>query len=287
MHIKTIRSMIIFVVVTIISGWLGILVDSILTEQPEGETLGMAIWLVLPMLTAIITILFSRGIWKDLGLKPNIKGNTKWYLSSLLIFPVVTALVLLIGAATNWIDLSTFNYKSFIGVFGGLLLVNFIKNIFEETVWRGYLTSQLVKLKLNDWKIYLLVGLVWGVWHIPYYLVFLPESDILAVLATSRGVFAIVAIITMLCWAIMFIELFRVTKSVWPSVLLHMVEDSLINPLVISGYITITPGKEILVSPICGVFTSILYLAVGLGIRAYRKKVENKLAIRVRDGFEY
>lgn len=287
MHIKTIRSMIIFVVVTIISGWLGILVDSILTEQPEGETLGMAIWLVLPMLTAIITILFSRGIWKDLGLKPNIKGNTKWYLSSLLIFPVVTALVLLIGAATNWIDLSTFNYKSFIGVFGGLLLVNFIKNIFEETVWRGYLTSQLVKLKLNDWKIYLLVGLVWGVWHIPYYLVFLPESDILAVLATSRGVFAIVAIITMLCWAIMFIELFRVTKSVWPSVLLHMVEDSLINPLVISGYITITPGKEILVSPICGVFTSILYLAVGLGIRAFRKKVENKLAIRVRDGFEY
>jgi uncharacterized membrane protein HdeD (DUF308 family) len=68
----------------------------------------------------------------------------------------------------------------------------------------------------------------------------------------------------------MFTELFRVTKSVWPCVLLHMVEDSLINHLVISGYITIAAGKEILISPVNGIITSALYLAVGLGIRAYR-----------------
>jgi hypothetical protein len=46
-----------------------------------------------------------------------------------------------------------------------------------------------------------------------------------------------------------------------------------INPLVIAGYITIATGKEILVSPIIGVVTSVLYLAVGLGIRTYRRKV--------------
>lgn len=51
-----------------------------------------------------------------------------------------------------------------------------------------------------------------------------------------------------------------------------MVEDSLINLLVISGYIIITPGKEFLVSPINGAITSILYLTVGPGIRAYRIK---------------
>lgn len=269
---KTIIGIIIFTVIVIISGWLGILVDSILVEQPEGDSLGMGLWLVLPLLTTIMIILFLKDSRKDIGFKPNFKGNIKWYLASVLIFPFVTGIILIIGATTKWIDLSALNLKRFFLVFCATLLVNFIKNIFEETVWRGYLTSQLVKLKLNDWKIYLIVGGVWGMWHIPYYLVFLPVADMYTILPVSRAIFALVAIITMLCWSVMFVELYRVTNSVWPCVILHMVEDSLINPLVISGYISIAAGKEILVSPITGIITSILYLAVGFGIRAYRRQ---------------
>lgn len=88
----------------------------------------------------------------------------------------------------------------------------------------------------------------------------------------SRAVYVVVAFTTFLFWTVMFTELFRTTKSVWPCVILHTVEDSLINLLVISGYISIAAGKEILVSPINGIIASILYLAAGLGIRAYRKK---------------
>jgi hypothetical protein len=232
----------------------------------------MGIWLVLPLMTAFIIILCSKANWRDLGFKPNFKGNLKWYLTSVLIFPVVTVIVLSIGAITNWIDLSTFNLKSFILVFCSTLLVNFIINFFEETAWRGYLTSQLVKLNLSDLKLYLVVGCVWALWHLPYYLVFLPEADIRAVMPVSRAVFVVVAFTTFLAWTIMFTELFMVTKSVWPCVILHTVEDALINPLVISGYISISTGKEILVSPINGIITSTLYLAVGIGIRAYRKQ---------------
>jgi predicted Abi (CAAX) family protease len=249
-----------------------VLVDSFLTEQPEGDSLGMGIWLVLPLLTSLVLILISRLSWKELGLKPNFKGNIKWYLASIIVFPVVTAIVLLIGTATNWIDLSAFNLRPFIVAFGSILIINFIIDIFEETAWRGYLTSQLLKLNLKDWKLYFIVGCMWTAWHIPYYLVFLPEADIQAVMPVSRAVYIFVAFTTFLCWTVMFTELFRVTKSVWPCVILHTVEDSLINLLVISGYISIAAGKEILVSPINGIIASILYLAVGLGIRAYRIK---------------
>ena len=83
-------------------------------------------------------------------------------------------------------------------------------------------------------------------------------------------------IITMILWSVMFIELYRVTKSIWPGVVLHMVEDSLINPLVISGFISIAAGKEILISPIIGIITSILYLLIGLGIRTYRIQASRK-----------
>lgn len=275
---KIIRNIVLFIVIVIVSGWIGVLVDSVLTEQPKGNSLGMGIWLALPTLTAIALILFSKVSWKDFGFKPNFKGNIKWYLASAVIFPVVTVIVLIIGAATKWIDLSAFNFKLFIGAFCTTLLINFIKNIFEETAWRGYLTSQLVKLNLNDWKIYLIVGCVWGMWHIPYYLVFLPEADIQAVMPVSRAIYVIVAFTTFLSWAVMFTELFRVTKSIWPCVILHTVEDSLINFIVISGYISIVTGKEILVSPINGIITSIIYLAVGLGTRAYRRQA-NKIII--------
>ncbi|NLL21165.1 MAG: CPBP family intramembrane metalloprotease [Firmicutes bacterium] len=272
---RAIRNIGIFIFFVIISGWIGVLVDSVLIAQPEGDSLGMGIWLVLPLLTAFIIILFSKGSRKDLGLKPNFKGNMKWYLTSALIFPVVTAIVLLIGAVTNWINLSAFNLHSFILAFCSTLLINFIINIFEETAWRGYLTSQLIKLNLSDLKLYLVVACVWALWHLPYYLVFLPEADIRAVMPVSRAVYVAVAFTTFLSWTVMFTELFRVTKSVWPCVILHTVEDSLINLLVISGYISIAAGKEILISPINGIITSILYVAVGIGIRYYRKQSNN------------
>jgi hypothetical protein len=275
MNKKATRNIWIFIFIVITSGWIGVLLDSALISQPEGDSLGMGIWLVLPLLTAFIIILFSKVTCRDLGLKPNFKSNMKWYLTSILIFPVITAIVLLIGATTNWIDLSTFNLKSFILVFSSTLLINFIKNTFEETAWRGYLTSQLVKLNLSDLKLYLIVACVWCFWHLPYYLVFLPEADIKAVIPVSRAVYVVVAFTTFLSWTVMFTELFRVTKSVWPCVILHTVEDSLINLLVISGYISIVPGREILISPINGIITSILYIAVGIGIRAYRRQAIN------------
>ena len=276
MNRQAIRNIGIFTFIVIISGWIGVAIDSVLISQPEGDSLGMGIWLVLPLLTAFIIILFSKESRRDLGFKPNFKGNMKWYLASVFIFPVVTAITLLIGVATNWIDLSTFNLKSFILAFCSTLLINFIINIFEETAWRGYLTSQLLKLNLNDWKLYLIVGCVWCLWHLPYYLVFLPEADIRAVMPVSRAVYVVVAFTTFLSWAVMFTELFRVAKSVWPCVVLHTVEDSLINLLVLSRYISIADGRELLISPINGVITSILYVAVGMGIRAYRRQA-NKM----------
>ncbi len=273
---KTNRNIVIFVFFVMISGWLGVLLDSILATRPQGDTLGMGVWLVLPLVTALLIILFTKGIWRELGFKPNLKGNLRWYMASVLIFPTVTCVVMLIGAVTNWIDLSMFNMNMFIVTFFRTLLINFVIDFFEETTWRGFLTSQLLKLKLSDIKLYLIVTCVWSFWHLPYYLVFLPEADIRAVMPVSRIIYILIAFTTFFSWTIMFTELFRVTKSVWPCVILHMIEDSLINQMAISGYLRITAGREIFVSPINGIVASALYIAVGLGIRAYRLKRERQ-----------
>lgn len=267
---NTVRNIVLFTSAVIASGWLGVLVDSVLPPQPQGNSLGMGVWLVLPLLTALLIALFSRTGWRELGLSTNFRGNMWWYWAAFMIFPVVTLIVLSLGSAANWIDLSRFDYQTAAAAFCSTLLVNFIIDFFEEAAWRGYLTTQIVKLNLSDWKIYLIVGCIWGLWHVPYYLVFLPETDISTVMPVSRAMYTIVAMTTFMCWAVMFVEIFRVTKSIWPCVILHIVEDSLVNMIVISGYIDIETGKEILVSPINGLAASLLYVTVGLAIRAYR-----------------
>jgi membrane protease YdiL (CAAX protease family) len=274
---KTVRNILIFVIVSLSSGWLGYWIDLSIPPQPDEETLGMGLWLVLPLVTALMLRLFAGDGWKDIGLRPGLSTHLKWYLVSLVIFPIVTIFLLAIGKLTGWIDFSNFRTTDyFIGILI-TLIPNFIKNIFEEFVWRGYLTAKLMNLALKDYWIYLIVGGVWGAWHIPYYLYFLPESLIFDVLPVERGLFAVIAILTMMFWSVMFVEIYRLTHSIWPVVILHMIEDSVINHLVIDKYIIFAPGKEILLSPIAGVFATILYLIIGLLLRKNRKEKEMTL----------
>ncbi len=274
---RTIRNVTLFTIIVILSGWIGILIDNVIPEQPEGETLGMGIWLVLPLLSVIILRTFAGDGWKDAGLKPQIKKGAVWYLVSFFIFPVVTVITLAIGNVFGWIDLSAFSITAFTPVFFGLLLFGFIKNIFEESVWRGYLTAKLIKLNLSDFSLYLIVGLIWSLWHMPYFLEFLPEETITAVLPVSPMVFFFVGTFTTLAWTVMFVEIYRLTDSIWPVVLLHAVEDSLINPLVIDGHITIASGMEIFISPILGIIPTAFYLGIGLWLR--RRRMQNSLPI--------
>ena len=241
----------------------------------------MAIWLVMPLLTAIVLRIFAGDGWSDIGLLPKFKSNLKWYGISFFIFPVVTLAVILIGFAIGWIDVSNFSINTFFTIFVGGLFVNFIKNIFEQSVWMGYLTSKLLKLRISDLWLYIAVGVIWGFWHAPYYLVFLPVDDISSVIPMDRWVLVFWATLGITCWAVMFIEIYRITKSIWPLVIVHMVEDALFESLIYGGHIEIVSGREILFSPWVGVISSLLYLLVGLAIRRYRIKHETVMQVEI------
>ncbi|MEC1178661.1 CPBP family intramembrane metalloprotease [Metasolibacillus meyeri] len=270
---KAKRNIIIFVVVALLCGWFGVVIDRFIPEQPDGNTLGMGLWLVIPLLATIFLRAFAGDGWRDMGLALNVKGNMKWYIVAILIYPVTTFLLLLFGYVTGWIDFSNFNMQAVISAFASVFLIQFIKNIFEESVWRGYLTSKLLQLKMNDWWLYITVGGVWGAWHLPYFLIFLPASDIATVLPVNRLAFAIIGILTMIVWTIMYTEIYLITRSIWPLVLMHATEDALINPLMLDGYIQIVQGKEFFVSPTAGIVTTLLYLVIGLVLRTIRKRV--------------
>lgn len=204
-------SLMIFIIVVLSSGWLGVLVDFHLPKQPEGNSLGMGLWLVLP--------------------------------------------------------------NSVLSLIAVSVASNFIKNIFEEFSWRGYLTPKLIEQKLNDWLIYLITGLVWALWHAAYYMVFLPDSYFETI---SRMGMLLSGCVLMVGWTVMYVEIYRLTKSVWPCVLMHAVEDGIPTLLVtVTSIITFTKNGDFWLNPTSGVITTILFLGIGLLLRSIRMKKDH------------
>ena len=262
---------ILFIVIALLSGWIGLLVDTLIPDQAPGETLGLGIWLVLPFLSGII-IRSIRKDWKDFGVKPKIKGNIKWYVFAILIFPVITLVYTIIAWSLGYVTLSSFSATTLVPVFASLFLGLFIKNIFEDFAWQGFLTPKVVATKASDIKIYLIVGLVWAFWHAPYYLYFLPDSIYSTPFDRVLDVFVRSPIIITI-WAVMFVEMTRITRSVWPAVLMHTLEDAIPNYLIIEERITVFTGLgDTLFSPLSGIIPLLTYLAIGLWLR--KKRIE-------------
>ena len=273
---RSIRNLIIFSIAVLAIGWVGVWVDSGIEKVPGEETPGMGIWLIVPLIMVILLRSLGGDGWKDAGLLPRFSKNLKWYGVAFIIFPLVTGFSLLLGYLGSWIYFSAFNPEIYFRLFGQLLIINIVKNIFEESVWRGYLAARLIHIKVNDLSLYLISGLIWGLWHAPYYLVFLPEDTIRAVLPVSRLAFTLIALVNITAWTVMFVELFRLSRSIWPVILLHAVEDALVNHLIIDGHIAFAQGAALWLSPISGIIPSLLYLVIGLWLRNKRIALESQ-----------
>ena len=79
--------------------------------------------------------------------------------------------------------------------------------------------------------------------------------------------------ILMVSWSIMYVEIYRLTKSVWPCVIMHAIEDAVPTVLVtITGIITLTKGSDFWLNPISGVVATIVFLGIGIVLRSIRIK---------------
>lgn len=272
-HRATIRNLVIFAAVVLAIGWIGRWLD-ILMDNQAAEGLGILLWLVVPTGTALFLRAFAGDGWTDFGIKPNLRGNAAWYLIALLIYPVLTVLVLAIGGGLGLIAFPGLSFSTaglILQTFALGFLPQFVKNIFEETAWRGYLAPRVYALGLNVYVGHVLVGLVWGAWHIPYYLFFLDRAILQDFTTLAAAAFISVSIVVMIAWAIVYGELYLLTRSIWPAVLMHTVEDAFLNQLFTENHISIVPGTDWLVSPVHGLISIVLFVAAGIGLNRYRK----------------
>jgi len=274
-NVQTRRNLVIFAVVSAGIGWLGLWLNQAIANPDPQQNLGMLLWLIAPALTGVLLRALAGDGWADAGLRPALKENLGWYGFALLIYPVCLALILGLGYATGAVSvagLSSLGLGRFVGLVAAALLAGFVKNICEEFAWRGYLTPRLDALGWPAWASALLVGVIWGAWHLPYWFGFMAPGDFQAYTSLSRAAFIPLACAAFVPAAFAYGELRRITSSVWPTVVLHTVGNAIILTLLLGrlvefksslAFALFTPGME-------GFLSMALWALIGVGI--YRKR---------------
>lgn len=272
---KIARNLLLFSVVTLGAGWIGIALDRAAENQNPQEGPGILLWLTLPLIAALALRAFGGDGWKDFGLRPNLRAGWKWYLIALLVAPLVAGVLLGIGAAVGAVSLSRFADKgldAFLTVAGITFAGAMVKNIFEEFAWRGYLTPRLQALGLEPLSNHLLTGVIWWGWHIPYWLYFLNRGDFAAQTSLDLTTFILLSLVLLVLNAILYGELRLASGTVWVPWLLHTVANAL-SAAFLAGFVTLNGVTGIVLSPgTDGLVTAIVFAGLGIGVYRYRRK---------------
>ena len=229
---RTVGNLILFGGAVFLSGWVGLLADR-LTGQPAPTSLndyltgGELPRLVLPLLT-VVALRAVAGGWRDAGFAPNLRGAGATYLVLILAYPTALTVVLTIGFLANAISFSTLHTTFYLEVVARNLPWLLVTSLVGETLWRGYLTNQLLKLRLRSWQIYLIVAGVWWVWWLPFWGIMIMNNSHIAEFNVTGTTMAAATIPMFLCWAVFYTEAFRATRSIWPGVITQVFVNAVI-----------------------------------------------------------
>jgi membrane protease YdiL (CAAX protease family) len=225
------------------------------------------------MITGLLLRAFGGDGWKDAGLAPNLKQSWVGYLVAFLIFPLVSVVVFGLGLSVGAFSAPGFQSQglsAFVSLVAIAFVSGFIKNIFEEFAWRGYLTPRFEALKLHPLANHLLTGIIWAAWHIPYWLLFV---DISQFSSLSKPALVVVGTLTLIATSITYGELRLLTKSVWPAVVLHTVANAITATFLLNGFIELNGNLGVLLSPgNDGIIHSILFTFIGFVLYQYRTR---------------
>jgi membrane protease YdiL (CAAX protease family) len=250
---KTILCLVIFAVLVNAVAWIGRMMGG----DPTTPGIGFLIWGTAPILVSVLMRAATRD-WSDFGGKPGVKKSARWYLLSLLAYPVAIVLVLMIGSLLSATSITGFSAEPFLKAVLPALVIFFFFAIFEEVGWRGYLAPKMYSLGINIYLANVLVAVVWASWHLPYIV------ELSSYTSEGLGTFLPRFYLGAFAFSLVYGEIRIRTGSFWPAVLMHWMGNAIANPL-IAGFVTLAAGEEYLGSiGVDGVFMIALFGLLGV-----------------------
>lgn len=170
------------------------------------------------------------GVYHLLGRLARWRISLRWYGIALLSIPAIVGLAtgvhLVLGGSapspTYPVDLPGNREYLLLPV---VYLVNIVVGgpLAEEVGWRGYL-QPLLNQRLGVLPAGLAVGLVWGVWHLPFFV--LPGGE-----AIVGGLPLVWFVPLLIGWSVLFAWIVTESESVLPAVLLHAAMNTTLGTL--------------------------------------------------------
>lgn len=185
----------------------------------SGDTNVAILSVFTPSITALILTAITRGKagLKEMFVKQTVRRvSLKWILLSLFGIPVIASLAVL--ASLNF-EVSKFGLRT-TQLLPQIVVIVLIA-LGEEYGWRGFLLPRLMK-RLNVLHSSLILGLIWGTWHFPAYLI-------------GTGVPLQMNFAVFLLWVVLatlFISwIYYFTRSVLTAILIHITANAIFNYL--------------------------------------------------------
>ena len=212
---------------------LSTLAGLVMASSPDpGTSAGALLFVLSPLLMAAGLRTLGREGWADAGLR--LGRERGWYAVALLLFPVLFAVPLVLGALVGDAHLAPGSAERFAVLFATGLVARLTFAAFEELGWRGYLEPRLAALGVPALRRHLAVGVLWAVWHVPYIVAFGDGYTTLP-LAVQIPTFSVAVLAMAVIWGVARDR----TGSVWPAVLGHGMANAVAWPLLSADVVVI------------------------------------------------
>lgn len=265
----TIRNILIFTILVNGLAWLG----PVLGGDPTEPGLGFLVWGTAPLVSALIMKVALRDK-VSLGFRPNLKGNGRYYLLSLFLYPLSILLVIALGSLFGAAQVNNIEFSQLLTTMVPLAITFFFFAFFEEVGWRGFLTPEVQKV--NDRLLgYIVIGVIWASWHFPYINQLTSHTEETLITVLPRFILgAVVA-------SVVYGEIRLRTDSVWPAVLMHWSGNTFANTLLTTfagaGFVTLLPGRAWLGSfGMEGILMILIFGVVGGSLYMNRRRQQKQ-----------
>nr|WP_237342905.1 CPBP family intramembrane glutamic endopeptidase [Wolbachia endosymbiont of Folsomia candida] len=244
---------------------------------PEYVTLATFV----PATVAILLTVYNKQKIRDLFKRSSLKNCLLGVIIPVVVFMLYSCMLLII----TWLGFSFLNMKYTLEKVKDfsvarilfVLLVSFAIQIVctlgEEIGWRSYLLKNLKSQIPNFYMRATVVGLIWGIWHIPLYKAIGPSfwEDGFTLPIICAFILAICA------YSIMFTWLFEKDNSVWPVNIAHATSNFFTQtfPLLFTTISLPVPNH---VSIIGHILIAVAYFIVAMGVIWFDKTRGRRLS---------
>ncbi|WP_062076590.1 CPBP family intramembrane glutamic endopeptidase [Demequina globuliformis] len=192
------------------------------------------LFILSPLLMAVILRSWAGDGWADAGLRPRFRGNGRWYLLAVALFPALTAAVLAVGWLLGGVSFAPGAAGTLAAGVAGALVLRLVYAACEEFGWRGYVEPRLASRGVPAAARHLMVAAVWGLWHIPYVVVFGSQSGV------PLSAYLTLFVLAMVPMSFIYGAMQERSGTVWPAVIMHGVANAVAFPVLLSGAVTVT-----------------------------------------------